>query len=141
MAGFRFLEHTSDVYIEASGDTLENAFIHAANALFETMTDLKSIEPKESHQIKIKSEDLNALLFDWINQFLYFFDVNEFVFSKFEIEIKKVGSGYELWGTCWGERFDPQKHPARTEIKAPTYSLMEIIQDHMGVVLRFVVDI
>lgn len=140
MAGFRFLEHISDVYIEAHGKILEEAFVQAANAIFETMTDLKSIEPKEKRQIKIKSEDLNALLFDWIDQFLYFFDVEELIFSKFEIEIKK-NENYELSGECWGEKFDPQKHPARTEIKAPTYSLMEIIQESSGVTLRFVVDI
>ena len=140
MAGFRFLEHTSDVYIEATGETLEEAFVQAAYALFETMTDLKSIEAQEKCQIKVDSEDLNALLFDLIDQFLYLFDVDGLIFSKFEFQIKK-DKKFELIANCWGEKFDPQKHPPRTEIKAPTYSLMEIIQEPANVTVRFVVDI
>jgi SHS2 domain-containing protein len=34
MASFRFLEHISDVYVEAVGATLEEAFSQAACALF-----------------------------------------------------------------------------------------------------------
>ena len=140
MARFQFLEHTSDVYVEAEGANLEEAFIQAASALFETMTDLKSIEPIEKRRITIESEDLKALLFDWIDQFLFLFDVEGLVFSKFDVIIKKNGN-FSLRGDCWGEKFDLQKHPPRTEIKAPTYSLMEINQNPSNVIIRFVVDI
>ncbi|NVM52966.1 MAG: archease [Candidatus Helarchaeota archaeon] len=141
MAGFRFLEHTSDVYIEARGNSLEEAFVQASYALFETMTDLKSIEPKEKRQIKLEAEDLNSLLFEWINEFLYFFDTKLLIFSKFEIQIERRDDKYIIIGKCWGEEYNPEKHPPRTEIKAPTYSLMEIIQEPSEVILRFVVDI
>jgi len=141
MAGFRFLEHISDVYVEAVGTTLEEAFSQAACAVFETMTDLATIEPKEKRPVKLKTEDLEALLFEWINYFLYYFDVERLLFSKFDIKIRKVKKGYELTGNCWGEEFNSEKHPAKTEVKAPTYSLMEIIQEPSKVTLRFVVDI
>jgi SHS2 domain-containing protein len=141
MAGFRFLEHVSDVYIEAVGETLEEAFNQAACAVFETMTDLASIESKEKRAVNIKAEDLESLLFEWINWFLYLLDVDQLLFSKFEIKIRKVKGGYSLIGDCWGEEFNPEKHPSKTEIKAPTYSLMEIIQEPSLVTLRFVVDI
>ena len=120
---------------------MEEAFVEAAYAVFETMTDLKTIAPKEKRPIKIHAEDLKALLFEWINQFLYLFDVEGLLFSQFEIKITKVGDTHELNGEGWGEHFDPQKHPPRTEIKAPTYSLMEVIQKPKNVILRFVVDV
>ncbi|MHA1652308.1 MAG: archease, partial [Candidatus Helarchaeota archaeon] len=129
------------VYIEAIGSTLEEAFIQAAYALFEVMTDLKTIEPKIKRDITVEAEDLSALLFEWINQFLYFFDVEGLLFSKFKIKIEQNETKFKLNGECWGEEFNPEKHPSRTEIKAPTYSLMEIIQDDSRVMLRFVVDI
>lgn len=141
MASFRFLEHISDVYVEAVGTTLEEAFGQAACAVFETMTDLATIEPKEKRPVKIKTEDLESLLFEWINHFLYLFDVERLLFSKFDIKIEKLKKGYILRGDCWGEAFNPEKHPAKTEIKAPTYSLMEIIQEPSQITLRFVVDI
>ncbi|NVM30159.1 MAG: archease [Candidatus Helarchaeota archaeon] len=141
MAGFRFLEHTSDVYIEARGSSLEEALIQAAYALFDTMTDLKTIDPDEKRKIRVEAEDLDSLLFEWINEFLYFFDTEGLLFSKFEIEVNKEGDKYKMTCECWGEEFNPEKHPSRTEIKAPTYSLMEIIQEPSEVILRFVVDI
>jgi SHS2 domain-containing protein len=141
MAGFKFLEHTSDVYIEAIGSTMEEAFIQGTYAIFETMTDLGTIEAKELREIEISAEDLNALLFEWISELLYIFDIDELIFSKFELKIETVKSGYRLIGKCWGEKFDPSKHPPRTEIKAATYSLMEIILEPSTVTIRFVVDI
>ena len=141
MASFRFLEHISDVYVEAIGATLEEAFSQAAGAVFETMTDLTVIEPKEKRPVKLETEDLESLLFEWINHFLYLFDVERLLFSRFDIKIRKVKKGYELMGDCWGEEFNAEKHPAKTEVKAPTYSLMEIIQEPSKVTLRFVVDI
>ncbi|MHA1275649.1 MAG: archease [Candidatus Helarchaeota archaeon] len=141
MAKFRYLEHISDVYIEATGNSIEEAFIQGACAIFEVMTDFKTIEPIKKQNVHISAEDLDALLFEWINYFLYLFDVDGLIFSKFEIQIHQLESGFELVGECWGEEFDRKKHPSRTEIKAATYSLMEIIREPSSVTIRFVVDI
>jgi len=45
--GFRFLEHTADVYVAAYGETLAEAFENAALAMFETMTDTENVKPQE----------------------------------------------------------------------------------------------
>ena len=141
MAGFKFLDHISDVYVEVWGNSLEEAFAQAAYALFDTITDLKSIEGTMKKEIKVESEDLESLLFEMINEFLFLFDTDWLIFSKVGLEIKKERTNYTLIGNCWGEEFDKKKHPPRTEIKAPTYSLMEIIQKPSMVTIRFVVDI
>ncbi len=141
MTGFKFLEHTADIFIEATGSSLEEAFIQAAYGVFETMTDLRTIASVEKREIHIQGEDLKALLFEWINQFLYLFDVEGLVFSKFEVEINEIENEYILAAQCWGEPFDREKHPPRTEIKAPTYNQMEIVQKESEVTRRFVVDI
>ncbi len=141
MAGFKFLEHISDVYIEAWGNSLEEVFSQAVYALFDTITDLKSIKQNIKHEIKVEAEDLESLLFEMINEFLFYFDTQQLMFSRVEISITEVKTRFFLIGSCWGEEFDSNRHPPRTEIKAPTYSLMEIIQKPSEVILRFVVDI
>ncbi|MHA1267178.1 MAG: archease [Candidatus Helarchaeota archaeon] len=141
MAGFRFLDHISDVYIEATGETIEEAFTQAIYALFETMTDLGSIDPIQKHAIVIEAEDLKALLFELINEFLFLFDTKNLLFSKCDFKIEQEAGKYKLVGECWGEEFKAEKHPMRTEIKAPTYSLMEIEEHPKRIVLRFVIDI
>jgi len=40
---FDFLEHTADAYIAAYGKTLDEAFENAALAMFEIITDIKTI--------------------------------------------------------------------------------------------------
>ncbi|TFG04552.1 MAG: archease [Promethearchaeota archaeon] len=141
MAGYRFLEHTADVYIEAEGNSLEAAFEQASLALYDTLTDVKLIEPSRKQPLRIEAEDLQSLLFELINEFLYLFDTEQLLFSQFKWVIQQVQGGYLLEGDCWGETFQVEKHPPRTEIKAPTYHLMEIIQNPSNVILRFVVDI
>ena len=54
--GFRFLEHTADIYVEAHGKTLEEAFEEAALAMFESMTDTKNILPKTKEAITVKQK-------------------------------------------------------------------------------------
>ena len=41
----------------------------------------------------------------------------------------------------WGEKFDPQKHPAKVGVKAVTYHRMVIIREKDRVVLEFILDI
>ncbi|MHA1835805.1 MAG: archease, partial [Candidatus Odinarchaeia archaeon] len=39
------------------------------------------------------------------------------------------------------EKFNPAKHPSKTEVKAPTYSQMEFIEEKNKILIRFVLDI
>jgi len=143
--GFEFLEHTADVYVRAWGDTLEEAFEWAAAAMFDVMTDLKKVEPKEKYKISVKAEDLYALLYEWLEELLFIFGSQGIIFSKFKVY--KITQGgireYTLVGEAWGEPFNIEKHDQRTEVKAITYSLMEINEnkDTGQWIIRFVLDI
>ncbi len=143
--GFRFLEHTADVYVESWGETLEEAFEWAAVGMFEVMTDLKKVEAKEKYEISVKGEDLYALLYEWLEELLFIFGSQGMVFSKFKVHkiMKKESNGHMLSGEAWGELFNIEKHTQKTEVKAITYSLMEITKnkDTEQWVVRFVLDI
>ncbi|RLE89130.1 MAG: archease [Thermoprotei archaeon] len=141
--GFRHLPHTADVLIEAWGDTLEEAFEYAALGVFEVMTDTSRVEAREERRIKAEGHDLEALLYDWIEQLLYYFDAEQLLFSKFRVErITPMASGsYTLVASAWGEPYDPSRHESRTLVKAMTYHMMEIRRVDNKVRLRFVVDI
>ncbi|MFX0139603.1 MAG: archease [Candidatus Hodarchaeota archaeon] len=142
MGSFKFLEHISDVYIEVQAKNLSEAFEEAAKAVYATMTNLKHIEPLIKHEVRLMAEDREALLFDWLGELIYIFDTKNLIFSKIKInELKSINGKFKLYGELWGEEFDPQKHESKTEIKAPTYSLMEIKIASNNVVLRFVLDI
>lgn len=141
--GYRFLDHTADVSVEIRGRSLEEAFEQTAYSLMETITpNLKLISPETERIITIEAEDKEALLFDFLTEFLYLFDVNELVFNKINIQpIKKDQEKYLLKAIVRGEKFDKRKHELGSEVKAITYSFMEIEEKKNKVKINIVFDI
>ncbi len=142
-AGFEFREHTADVQVRSWGPSLEEAFSQTAYSLIATITpDLKKITPKIEKKITIKAEDKEALLFDFLSEFLYIFDVDELVFSQIYVsKIEKFNDNYKLQATLKGEKFDLDKHEIGIEVKAITYSFMNIEEKHASTIIDIVFDI
>lgn len=142
-AGFEFREHTADVQVRSWGPSLEEAFSQTAYSLIATITpDLKKITPKIKKKIIIKAEDKEALLFDFLSEFLYIFDVDELVFSQIYVsKIEKFNDNYKLQATLKGEKFDLDKHEIGIEVKAITYSFMNIEEKHASTIIDIVFDI
>ncbi|MEM0066009.1 MAG: archease [Sulfolobales archaeon] len=138
----KFLEHTADVYIEVCGESLEKAFELAGLALFEVMTDTSKVEPRVARVIEDRGFDMESSLYRWLEDLLIEYGRSNLVFSQIRVEyVKKEGDEYVFKALCFGDYFDPRKHEARTEVKAVTYSLMEIVQSDGRWILRFVLDI
>ncbi|MFW9820760.1 MAG: archease [Candidatus Thorarchaeota archaeon] len=142
-AGYKFLEHTADVSVEAYGTTLEEAFKQTAYSLMETITpSLRLISPKTEKIITIEAEDKEALLFDFLSEFLYIFDVEGLIFNNIKIQpITKEKNMYYLKAVAKGEKFNKRKHDPGTEVKAITYSFMDIEQKKNQVKIKIVFDI
>ena len=142
-AGFEFREHTADVQVRSWGSSLEEAFSQTAYSLMATITpDLKKITPKIEKKITIKAEDKEALLFDFLSEFLYIFDVDELVFSQIYVsKIEKFNDNYKLQATLKGEKFDLDKHEIGIEVNAITYSFMNIVEKHASTIIDIVFDI
>ena len=138
---YKFLDHKSDVYIEARGKNLSEAFEHAGLAVYETMTNIDSIDIKLKFEINVQSEDLQSLLYDYIDELLFIFDTQFLLFSKIQIHIENARDIYKLHGILEGEEYDSNKHISKVGIKAATYSLMEILEKKDNYCLRFVMDI
>jgi SHS2 domain-containing protein len=138
---FEFLEHTADVYVAAYGATFEGAFENAALAMFETMTDTKTIRPELKETVEIAGEDEYALLYSWLEALLLKFEVEGKLYSKFNVKIRKKPEGYTLKAEIFGEPFDPEKHPSKVAVKAVTYHRMEIAKKDGGFSVKFILDI
>jgi len=139
---FRFLEHTADAYIEAYGDTLEEAFENAAFATIEVMTDAEKVGPKIEDDVEVEAHDEYALLYNWIEELLIRFDATENLYSRFKISnIEETSSGLKLKAKIWGEPFNPERHIQKVGVKAVTYHRMEIVKKPKKVTVRFLLDI
>jgi len=142
-AGFEFRDHTADIQVYCYGPSLEQAFEQAALSLMTIISpDLSKIDPKIEKKIEINAEDKEALLFDFLSEFLYIFDVDELIFSKIKVEsITKVNDEYCLKARMLGEKFDLKKHEGGTIVKAITYSYMEINEEKEKVSIKVIFDI
>jgi len=142
-SGYEFLDHTADVQVKSWGATLEEAFAQTAYGLMATMTpNLKKIDTIEEKKIKVEAEDKEALLFDFLSEFLYIFDVEGLLFSQIKVkEIKQVENNFKLEAILKGEKFNKEKHEIGIEVKAITYSFMEINEAKDRVEIKIVFDI
>jgi len=142
-AGFEFKEHTADVSVKSWGRNLEEAFSQTALSLMETITpNLKKVSTIIVKEIEIESEDKYALCIDFLSEFLFIFDVEELVFSDINVKsIEKIEKGYKLRALVRGEKFDKDRHEIGTEVKAITYSFMNIEEKKNRVEINIVFDI
>jgi len=131
---FRLIEHTADVGLVAYGRTLAEAFANAAYGLFSIIAELKTVKETESRQLELSEEDLEALLFEWLNRLIYFFDVEMLLFKRFEV---RDFDGHGLKATCYGEKYDPSRHQIKTGVKSATYHMLKVDRDKNQVQVIF----
>ena len=140
--GFRFLEHTADVYVEAWGTSLEEAFESAALATFTVMTELETVVPQVEDAFEVEAPDEYALLYNWLEELIVKFELFDKLYSRFKISsIEKSSKGLRLKAKAWGEPYDPKKHPSKVGIKSATYHQMEITKKPESFTARFILDV
>lgn len=139
---FEFLEHTADVYIAAYGRDLKEAFENAALAMFETMTDTADVRREYEDTVEVEGDDLESLLYNWLESLLVKFEVENMLYSGFHIlSMEREDGKLRLRAKIYGEPFDPERHKQKVGIKAVTYHRMEINEGPEGVTIKFILDI
>ncbi len=134
MKRFQLIEHTADMGLVAYGRDLAEAFANAAYGLFSIIADLNGVQEKESRRVELEEEDMESLLFEWLNYLLYIFDVEMLLLKRFAIE-HFDGSG--LKATCYGEKYDPSRHRLKLGVKSATYHMLTVDREKNQVQVIF----
>ena len=137
---FNYFETTADLGVEAKGKSLEEAFKEGAKGLYNIMVDIDKVDKREAVEFEVEGESLEELLYNFLNELLFYTDVDNLVFSDFDIKIEK-DDNYRLRCTAYGEKIDKEKHNIKEEVKAVTYHKMEIKQENDGWKIRYIVDL
>jgi SHS2 domain-containing protein len=137
-APFKFLEHTADVGVVAHGRTLAEAFAHAAEGMFSVMVNLNGVREEEERSLAVQAHDWPSLLVAWLSELIYFSDVDNLVFKRFEISQMQP---YSLRATAYGERIDRQRHQLGAGVKAITHHMLEVDEDEDGYRVQVLLDI
>jgi protein archease len=128
MKKFEFVDiTTADVAFVAYGKNLDGLFANAALAMFEVMVNTKQIKSNVSKKVKVKGNDLQSLMFNWLNELLVYVDGDNLAFSSFDVKVDE--KKFKLVAECKGEKINSKKQEIRTGVKSATYHKLEVKKD------------
>jgi protein archease len=120
---YHYLEDigTADIAFEATGRDLPELFTSAAAATMNVMIEnLDTIESRETRRIALKNDAIDMLLFDFLQELIYFKDAERVLLRVREMRIEEEEGAYSLKATTAGEPLDAARHQQRADVKAVT---------------------
>jgi SHS2 domain-containing protein len=141
---YKFLEGvgTADIAFEATGCDLPELFTAAADATMNVMIDnLDAIESRETRQIELSNDNLEMLLFDFLQELIYFKDAKRLLLRAREIQIGEKDEAYFLNAKVAGEQLDDVRHQQRADVKAVTLHGFSVAKHDDGWKAKVLLDI
>ncbi|GFO46143.1 protein archease [Plakobranchus ocellatus] len=104
-------------------------------------TDYSRVEMKYVYQIEVSGEDMLSLLYHFLDEFLFFFSAEPFFIPRV-VQITEFDTEeFKIKARGFGEPFDIHKHPQGTEVKAITYSNMQVHEESEKHDIFVIIDI
>ncbi len=141
---YHYLEEigTADIAFEATGRDLPELFSDAADATMNVMIDnLDAVEARETRKIELSNDEIDMLLFDFLQELIYFKDAERLLLRIREVRIEQRGENYFLKAETAGEFVDPARHHQRADVKAVTLHNFSVTKEEGGWKARVLLDI
>eukprot|EP00898_Chlorokybus_atmophyticus_P003541 jgi/Chlat1/4188/Chrsp27S04282 len=139
-ANYEYLDHTADIQLHAWGACAEEAFANAGLAMFNYMVPIDDVEERVSQQFEASGHDMESLLFAFLDELLFIFSTEFFVCKRLVLN-KLDRDNWSVVATGHGERFDRKRHQSGTEVKAITYSNLQVHEQEGHAEVYVIVDI
>ena len=113
---YEFLEEvaTADIAFSAWGGTLEETFRAAADATLNVMVEeLDAIQPREKREFRLENDQLDMLLFDFLQELIYYKDAEKLMLRVSQIRVREKPQPHTLEADAMGEKLDPPRHHPR----------------------------
>jgi len=148
--GYEYCDHTADVQLHAWGRTLEESLEGLVVGMFGYMTDLEKIDEivgraefeaeagsgrnvtpavggddSEIFRVVAQGHDLYSLIFNFLDGWLLRFHTASFVVKRVHVTGLDTKS-FIISSIAVGDKFDLSRHTQGTEVKAITYSNMQV---------------
>jgi len=125
---FRILDDIAlaDIAFEAEGDSPEELFRAATQALLETLADPATVGNEWEQQITQADDDLDTLLFDWLSEIVYWKDAAGVVFREAKPTLSCEQGIWTLQARLVGSPVDRLKQELRSDVKGVTKHLYGI---------------
>lgn len=141
---YEFLEDvaTADIAFRAWGKDLEELFKEAGDATVNVMIeDLDSIELKERRTFSLENDELDLLLFNFLQEFVYYKDSEQLLLRSQQVQIEENDGLYKLNAVTQGEMLDRDRHEQRVDVKAVTLHRFQLEKTDDGWTAMVILDI
>jgi len=140
---YEYLDHTADIQVHSWGDDMIEALENSAIGMFGYMTELDKVEyiTEFPFSVKANTPDMESMFFRFLDELLVIFFIEGYLLFR-DVKITSFDrENWEINGFGYGEVMDLSRHPQGTEVKAITYSAMQIYEEDNKVELYVVLDI
>jgi len=140
---FRFLEEIAlaDIGFEAEGESVEEVFRGATQALLESMANPSTVSKEWERAIERSDADPSALLFEWLSEVVYWKDAAGVVFREAPLALTQEGDIWLLRARLIGAPVDQQTQELHADVKGVTKHLYELKQTEDRWKARVVLDV
>jgi SHS2 domain-containing protein len=122
---YNYIDHTADIAVRVTADSMEELFISAAEALMESSVESVNFRETEKKRINLNEYSPEELLVSFLSELNYFFTVRKWLLKKIKIiKIEEYENIWQLKSECEGSI--EVDYMAKDEIKAVTFHQMEI---------------
>jgi protein archease len=138
MKPYRTFDHTADLGLSIRGASEEDLLANAAFAVFDIITDLGRVEPRETRRILVEGDSPEDLFINFLREVLYLYNGERWLLKG--LCVTRIDEKV-LEAEARGEPFDRRKHEILKEIKAVTYHQAEIRKTPDGWTARVIFDV
>jgi SHS2 domain-containing protein len=125
---YRLRDHTADVAVEATGESLGAVFAAAGDGLAAAMCETVP-ETGDRFEFAVRAESREALLFDYLDELIYQRDVRGVLPVDDAVTVRDADGEWVAEGSARGV---PLSEISAREVKAVTYSEMELVETDEG---------
>ena len=116
---------------DGAGDEKNEKRAHKIQHPKQTDTEILAEHLSVGYQFEVTAHDMHSLLFAFLDELLFRFHTSMVVCRR--IQLQKIDrENWKVKGVALGERFVDGVHEQGTEIKAITYSAMQIVEKGRG---------
>jgi SHS2 domain-containing protein len=131
----------ADLAFEADGDSVEDLFRGATQALIEAMANPVTVRGTWERTIRRVESDTAALLFDWLSDLVYWKDAAGVVYREVRLTLTRQADEWELQATLLGAPVDPSTQELRADVKGVTKHLYALTEAGGRWTVRVVLDV
>ena len=135
---YKLLDHTADLGIEVTGDTVTHLYENAGKALMHLMISGKPAGNTGTRKISLRGQDHPDLMVRWLGELLYLFEGDHLIPTT--TVIHKLTPDH-LEASVETVPFDPGSVEINYEIKAVTYHQIDVSRKAGRWVARIIFDI